>query len=204
MNKPSDVAFDHPAQSLAFSVNGQTVSIPLVRAAQRLTDLLRDDCGLTGTKVGCSAGDCGACTVLLDGEQVCACLVAGAQCAGRQVETVESLAPAGGPLSALQQAFVDHGAAQCGICTPGMLMAAADTLRRHPQPTEQQVLDGLGGVLCRCTGYRKIVEADGGWGCARTRRGGRSHRGGDACGHPRAVDSPGHGWPCGGCAGRAF
>ena len=159
MNKPSDMSFDHPAQSLALTVNGQAVSIPVARAAQRLTDLLRDDCGLTGTKVGCSAGDCGACTVLLDGEQVCACLVAGSQCAGRRVETVESLAPAGGPLSALQQAFVDHGAAQCGICTPGMLMAAADTLRRHPQPTEQQVLDGLGGVLCRCTGYRKIVEA---------------------------------------------
>jgi len=159
MNKPSEMTFDHPVQPVDFRVNGKPVSIAAAGAARRLTDVLRDDCGLTGTKVGCSAGDCGACTVLLDGEQVCACLVAGAQCAGREVETVESLAPDGGPLSALQQAFVDHGAAQCGICTPGMLMAAADTLRRHPQPTEQQVLDGLGGVLCRCTGYRKIVEA---------------------------------------------
>jgi CO/xanthine dehydrogenase Mo-binding subunit/aerobic-type carbon monoxide dehydrogenase small subunit (CoxS/CutS family) len=140
-------------------VNGRPVSVSAASASRRLSDVLRDDLGLTGTKVGCSAGDCGACTVLLDGEQVCACLVAGAQCAGRSIETVESLAPAAGPLSPLQQAFIDHGAAQCGICTPGMLMAAADTLRRHPQPTEQQVLDGIGGVLCRCTGYRKIVEA---------------------------------------------
>lgn len=159
MNKPSDLALGARVQPILFTVNGQPVSIDAQGAARRLSDVLRDDLGLTGTKVGCSAGDCGACTVLLDGQQVCACLVAGAQCAGRTVETVESLAPAEGELSALQKAFVDHGAAQCGICTPGMLMAAADTLRRHPQPTEQQVLDGLGGVLCRCTGYRKIIDA---------------------------------------------
>ena len=159
MNKPSEIALVDAEQALEWVVNGRPVSVSAASASRRLSDVLRDDLGLTGTKVGCSAGDCGACTVLLDGEQVCACLVAGAQCAGRSIETVESLAPAAGPLSRLQQAFIDHGAAQCGICTPGMLMAAADTLRRHPQPTEQQVLDGIGGVLCRCTGYRKIVEA---------------------------------------------
>lgn len=139
------------------TVNG--VEVPLGAApAKRLSDWLRDDLGLAGTKVGCSAGDCGACTVLVDGEQACACLVPVGQCEGASVTTVEGLAEGGAP-SALQRAFVDHGAAQCGICTPGMLMAAADVLRRHPAPTEAQVLDGLAGVLCRCTGYRKIVEA---------------------------------------------
>jgi len=125
---------------------------------KRLADVLRDDLALTGTKVGCNAGDCGACTVLLDGAQICACMVPVGQVAGRAVTTVEGLANGGG-LNALQAAFHRHGAAQCGICTPGMLMAASDLLRRTPNPSEQQVLDGLGGVLCRCTGYRKIVEA---------------------------------------------
>src|SRR6185295_4570159 len=109
------------------------------------------------TKVGCNAGDCGACTVRLDGRQVCACMVAAAQVQGRAVVTVEGLTSAGA--RALQQAFLTHGAAQCGICTPGMLMAADDLLARNPDPTEPQVRDALGGVLCRCTGYRKIVEA---------------------------------------------
>ena len=126
---------------------------------QRLSDVLRDELGLTGTKVGCHAGDCGACTVLLDGEQVCSCIVAVGQCEGRAVTTVEGLAGPGGELSALQQAFVQHGAAQCGICTPGMLMSAQALLLHNPHPTEAEVLDALGGVLCRCTGYRKIVEA---------------------------------------------
>jgi CO/xanthine dehydrogenase Mo-binding subunit/aerobic-type carbon monoxide dehydrogenase small subunit (CoxS/CutS family) len=139
------------------SVNG--VEVPLGAApAKRLSDWLRDDLGLVGTKVGCSAGDCGACTVLVDGEQACACLVPVGQCEGASVTTVEGLAEGGAP-SPLQHAFVAHGAAQCGICTPGMLMAATDVLRRHPKPTEAQVLDGLAGVLCRCTGYRKIVDA---------------------------------------------
>lgn len=159
MNHPVDFMPLQVEAVLGLVVNGEPRELPARLAARRLSDVLRDDLGLTGTKVGCSAGDCGACTVLLDGRQVCACLVPLGQCAGREIETVESLASESGQLSALQQAFVDHGAAQCGICTPGMLMAAADVLRRHPVPTEQQVLDGLGGVLCRCTGYRKIVEA---------------------------------------------
>ena len=153
MNKPHEVPV---AQSLHLSVNGRSVAVH--SPARRLADTLRDDLGLTGTKIGCNAGDCGACTVLLDGEQVCACITATGQCAGREITTVEGLAR-GGELSPLQQAFIAHGAAQCGICTPGMLMAATDVLQRHPHPTEQQVLDGIGGVLCRCTGYRKIVEA---------------------------------------------
>jgi CO/xanthine dehydrogenase Mo-binding subunit/aerobic-type carbon monoxide dehydrogenase small subunit (CoxS/CutS family) len=142
---------------LAFELNGGPCRIA-AHGGERLSDVLRDRLGLTGTKVGCSAGDCGACTVLLDGQQVCACLVAAGQVQGRRVTTVEGLA-GGGELARLQQAFLAHGAAQCGICTPGMLMAAADILTRHPEPTEEQVLDGLAGVLCRCTGYRKIVEA---------------------------------------------
>ena len=140
-----------------FRVNGRSVEVGAVPAS-RLTRVLRDHLGLTGTKVGCDAGDCGACTVLLDGEQVCACLVSLGQVAGRSVATVESLAENGRP-SRLQRAFHEHGAAQCGICTPGMLMAASTLLGRARPPTEPEVLDALGGVLCRCTGYRKIVRA---------------------------------------------
>ena len=129
-----------------------------VEPMARLLDVLREELGLTGTKVGCNAGDCGACTILLDGRQVCACLVPAAQAAGRRIVTIEGLTE-DGQLNALQRAFHAHGAAQCGICTPGMLLAASDLLRRRPAPTEDEVLDALGGVLCRCTGYRKIVEA---------------------------------------------
>ena len=140
-----------------FHVNGRAVQVGTAPGS-RLTLVLRDHLGLTGTKVGCDAGDCGACTVLLDGEQVCACLVPLGQVVGRSVTTVEGLADNGRP-SRLQQAFHDHGAAQCGICTPGMLMAASTLLDRSQPPTEPEVLDALGGVLCRCTGYRKIVQA---------------------------------------------
>ncbi|WP_333670984.1 molybdopterin cofactor-binding domain-containing protein [Elioraea tepidiphila] len=146
-----------PATRHALRVNGRDIEAH-VAPETRLADVLRDTLGLTGTKIGCNAGDCGACTVLLDGRQVCACLVPVAQAEGRAVETVEGLAREG-RLAPLQRAFLDHGAAQCGICTPGMLMAAADLLARNPYPSEAEVLDGLGGVLCRCTGYRKIVEA---------------------------------------------
>ena len=140
-----------------FHVNGRAVEVEAAPAS-RLTRVLRDHLGLTGTKVGCDAGDCGACTVLLDGEQVCACLVPLGQVRGRTVTTVEGLAE-NGSLSRLQRAFHEHGAAQCGICTPGMLMAASTLLDRPRPPSEAEVLDALGGVLCRCTGYRKIVWA---------------------------------------------
>ncbi len=138
-------------------VNGAPVTAA-VAPAERLTTVLRRDLGLTGTKIGCDAGDCGACTVLLEGEPVCACLVAAGQAAGRDVTTVEGLAR--DPVARqLQQAFLRAGAAQCGICTPGMLVAATALLRAVPHPSDAEVLDAIGGVLCRCTGYRKIVEA---------------------------------------------
>jgi aldehyde oxidoreductase len=142
---------------LTFTVNGAQVRVG-GNPARRLAEVLREDLRLTGTKIGCDAGDCGACTILIDGLQACACLVPVGQAAGCAVTTVEGLAE-NGVLSALQRAFLRHGAVQCGICTPGMLMAAADLLARIPGPTEAQVLDALGGVLCRCTGYRSIVAA---------------------------------------------
>ncbi len=150
------------APETAFSVNGREVRVFRPQVS-RLADILRDQLGLLGTKIGCNAGDCGACTVLLDGEQICACMVPLAQAAGRQVTTVEGLA-SDPDFARLQDAFHRHGAAQCGICTPGMLMAAADLIGRNGTAAdgrlnENRVKDALGGVLCRCTGYRKIVEA---------------------------------------------
>ena len=142
--------------SVDFIVNGTQVklNVPPVR---RLSSVLRDDLHLTGTKVGCDAGDCGACTVMIDGELVCSCLVPVAGAAGRSVKTVEGLA--NGRLSSLQASFLNHGAAQCGICTPGLLVAGTALLERNPKPSEEEVRDALGGVLCRCTGYRKIIRA---------------------------------------------
>ncbi|HTL25938.1 MAG TPA: molybdopterin cofactor-binding domain-containing protein [Burkholderiales bacterium] len=154
MNRPRA---DFLADTIAFTVNGRKVASRAAPIA-RLADVLRDELGLIGTKVGCIAGDCGACTVLLDGRQVCSCLTALAQVQGRKVVTVEGLAK-DEKLSALQAAFHKHGAAQCGICTPGMLMAAADLLAREVEPDAAEVKDALGGVLCRCTGYQKIIEA---------------------------------------------
>jgi aldehyde oxidoreductase len=144
-------------QSIVFRVNGRAVSVsssPL----QRLSRVLREELGLTGTKVGCDAGDCGACTVLLDGDPVCACLVAAGQAEGCEVTTVEGLADTNVG-ARLQQAFLTHGAAQCGACTPGMLVAATALLERNSAPHENEVMDAIGGVLCRCTGYRKIIAA---------------------------------------------
>ena len=145
------------AAIVPFTVNGREVAVTSP-AITRLADVLRDELRLTGTKIGCNAGDCGACTVLLDGRQVCACLTPLGQVAGRTVTTVEGL-ERDGVLAPIQRAFHKHMGAQCGICTPGMLMAATDLLARKPRPNEAEVLDALGGVLCRCTGYRKIVEA---------------------------------------------
>jgi CO/xanthine dehydrogenase Mo-binding subunit/aerobic-type carbon monoxide dehydrogenase small subunit (CoxS/CutS family) len=142
----------------AFEVNGRPVRIA-APPFRRLSDVLRDELGLQGTKVGCNAGDCGACTVLLDGQPVCACLVALGQVAGRSVVTVEGLDAATSSGRRLKKSFLAHGAAQCGICTPGMLVAAAALLDAKPNPCEGEVMDAIGGVLCRCTGYRKIVAA---------------------------------------------
>jgi len=142
---------------LSFTLNGAPVSVSAA-PTERLTRVLRDRLGQTGTKVGCDAGDCGACTVLVDGQAVCACMTAAAQVEGRSVTTVEGLSEPG-TLNRLQQAFLHHGAAQCGICTPGMLMSATALLNQVAEPSRTQVEDALGGVLCRCTGYRKIVDA---------------------------------------------
>lgn len=143
---------------VAFTLNGKKADW-CGPPATRLAMALRDDLGLTGTKVGCDAGDCGACTVRLDSRQVCSCLVAMGQVDGRTVETIEGLVSASGTLAKLQESFLAHGAAQCGICTPGMLMAAHDLIVQRPKPDRSEVEDALGGVLCRCTGYSKIVEA---------------------------------------------
>jgi aldehyde oxidoreductase len=143
---------------IAFSVNGRAVEVE-VPGTRRLSRVLRDDLSLTGTKVGCDAGDCGACTVLLNGDPVCACLVAAGQVAGCEVTTVEGLADRSPLLGRLQQSFLTHGAAQCGACTPGMLVAATALLEKNSSPCENEVMDAIGGVLCRCTGYRKIIRA---------------------------------------------
>jgi CO/xanthine dehydrogenase Mo-binding subunit/aerobic-type carbon monoxide dehydrogenase small subunit (CoxS/CutS family) len=143
---------------LKFVVNDREVSVA-TSPAQRLSRILREQLGLTGTKVGCDAGDCGACTVLLDGEPVCACLVAVGQVENHAITTVEGLKSRAPLFDHLQQAFLRHGAAQCGACTPGMLVAATALLERNPLPSEADAMDALGGVLCRCTGYRKIINA---------------------------------------------
>ena len=141
-----------------FHCNGIDVSFN-GSGSHRLSAVLRDHLELKDVKVGCNAGDCGACTVLVDGAPVCACLTAVAQVRGRQVETVRGLEKTDSLMRQLQQSFLSRGAAQCGICTPGMLVAAVALLRENPEPCEQAVKDALGGVLCRCTGYRKIIDA---------------------------------------------
>jgi carbon-monoxide dehydrogenase small subunit len=123
-----------------------------------LMSMLRDDLGLWGTKNGCEQGECGSCSVWLDGEVVCSCLVLAAQADGRRVATVESLAGEG-ELHPVQQAFLDAGAVQCGFCTPGLVVAVSDLLRRDPEPSEEVIREALSGNLCRCTGYQKILDA---------------------------------------------
>ena len=142
---------------MRFTLNGRTVTYE-GSGARRLLDVLREDLGATGTKEGCGEGECGACSVLIDGEVVDSCVVAVGQVDGREVLTVEGLAD-GGRLSALQQAFIERGAAQCGICTPGMLLAAHVLLLRANRPSADDVRDALAGNLCRCPGYTKIIEA---------------------------------------------
>ena len=145
------------AQVIEFQVNGESRRLEVFPMA-RLLDVLREQLQLTGTKEGCGEGECGACTVIIDGQIVNSCLVPVAQIAGCDVTTIEGIAE-NGNLHAVQQAFIDHGGAQCGICTPGMILAAVDLLKRNPEPTENDIRNGLAGNLCRCTGYMKIFES---------------------------------------------
>lgn len=144
-------------RTVSFKVNEQPVS-PIVHPCARLLDTLRNDLGLTGTKEGCGEGECGACSVLINGELVNSCLVPTLHAEGCEVVTIEGLAE-DGILSPLQESFLTLGGAQCGICTPGMILAAKHLLDRHPNPTLEQVREGLSGNLCRCTGYTRIFEA---------------------------------------------
>ena len=139
------------------TVNGQSASLSAY-PMERLLDVLRQQLHLTGTKEGCGEGECGACTVFINSEIVNSCLVPVAQVEGANITTIEGIASEG-QLHAVQQAFIDYGGAQCGICTPGMVLAAVDLLQRNPNPTETDIRNGLAGNLCRCTGYMKIFEA---------------------------------------------
>jgi aerobic-type carbon monoxide dehydrogenase small subunit (CoxS/CutS family) len=143
---------------IAFEVNGMAVQTEAA-AGQRLIDLLRDTLRLTGTKEGCGEGECGACTVLVDGRAVNACLYPAVEVEGRQVTTIEGLAGPGNALSPIQQAFVEHGGIQCGFCTPGMILATKALLDENNDPTPQEIREALVGNLCRCTGYVQIVES---------------------------------------------
>jgi aerobic carbon-monoxide dehydrogenase small subunit len=142
---------------IRLTVNGEPVEAAVAQN-QTLVQFLREDLGLTGTKHGCGLGDCGACTVILDGKAVNSCLVLAIQANGSEVLTIEGLAE-NGKLHPLQQAFVDKGAIQCGFCTPGMILSAKALLEEKPNPTELEIRTALSGNLCRCTGYQKIVEA---------------------------------------------
>ena len=139
------------------TINDDTVEF-LCEPEQTLLDVLRDDLRLTGSKEGCASGDCGACSVMMDGRLVCACLLLAAEAEGSVIETIEGMAN-GSDLHPLQQQFLDHAALQCGVCTPGFLIAAKALLDRNPDPTETEVRFWLAGNLCRCTGYDKIVRA---------------------------------------------
>ncbi len=144
-------------QHVTTTVNGDAVEF-LCEPDETLLDVLRDELRLTGSKDGCASGDCGACSIMLDGRLVCACLVLGVEAQGRTVETIEDMAE-NEELHPLQQKFLEHAALQCGICTPGILVAAKALLDRNPDPTETEVRFWLAGNLCRCTGYDKIIRA---------------------------------------------
>ena len=142
---------------ISLTINDREVEVA-VPPNRTLADMLRQDLGLTGTKKGCDMGDCGSCTVLLDGRPVNSCLVLAVQAGGRSVTTIEGVETDDG-LHPIQQAFVDHGAVQCGFCTSGMILSGKSLLERNPTPNEMEVRTAISGNLCRCTGYQKIVEA---------------------------------------------
>ena len=144
-------------KAIGFCVNGQRVQVS-VGGSETLLDCLRNQVGLTGTKEGCGQGDCGACTVLVDGIPVNACLMLAFEASGKEITTIEGLAEEDG-LHPLQEAFISHNAVQCGFCTPGMILTAAALLKENPHPSEKEIRHYLQGNLCRCTGYSKIVQA---------------------------------------------
>jgi aerobic carbon-monoxide dehydrogenase small subunit len=150
---PDQVSLIH----IQCEINGQAVSLEAYPMA-RLLDVLREQAGLTGTKEGCGEGECGACSIELDGALVNSCLVPAAQADGAKIRTIEGVAN-GAQLAAMQQTFLTHGGAQCGICTPGMILAALNLLARNPPPSDAEIREGLSGNLCRCTGYTKIFES---------------------------------------------
>ncbi len=139
-------------------INGDTYRLA-VEPWKTLNEVLREELNLTGTKLGCGTGDCGACTVLVDGKSVTSCLTLAVEVDGKEITTVEGLAPSGEELHPIQQAFVENGAIQCGFCTPGMELSALYLLKNNPNPSEREIREALSGNLCRCTGYYKIVEA---------------------------------------------
>ncbi|MFQ6103864.1 MAG: (2Fe-2S)-binding protein [Candidatus Glassbacteria bacterium] len=143
---------------LTLSVNG-TLTECSIEPGERLLDVLRGPLGLTGTKEGCGNGECGACTVLVDGKAINACLYPAIEAEGKQITTIEGLLGPGGRLSSVQQAFVDNGGIQCGFCSPGMIMAATALLDANPSPSDAEIREALAGNLCRCTGYVQIVES---------------------------------------------
>jgi carbon-monoxide dehydrogenase small subunit len=153
INQPADGRVE-----VGLVVNGKSFEVRTWPMA-RLLDVLREDCGLTGTKEGCGEGECGACSILMDGVLVNACLIPALQADGAAITTIEGLAREDGRLHPLQAAFVRKNGAQCGICTPGMVLAAAELLKKHPRPDDTQLREGLAGNLCRCTGYMRIFEA---------------------------------------------
>lgn len=142
---------------ITFRLNRKEIQIEAA-PDRRVSDVLREDLGLTGTKESCGAGDCGACTILVDGESRLSCLMLAAQLQGHEITTIEGLAK-DQRVHLLQKTFVEHGAIQCGFCTPGIVLASLDLLKRNPNPTRAQIREGLVGNLCRCTGYQKIVDA---------------------------------------------
>jgi len=147
-----------PKTEINCSVNGQAKTLNAY-PMERLLDVLREQLQLTGTKEGCGEGECGACTVMIDGQIVNSCLVPVAQVEGCDIKTIEGIAVSDSQLHAVQQAFIECGGAQCGICTPGMVIAAVSLLEKTPNPTEPEIRNGLAGNLCRCTGYMKIFES---------------------------------------------
>ncbi|MBA4391590.1 MAG: ferredoxin [Syntrophus sp. (in: bacteria)] len=142
---------------ISFVLNGKEIVIN-AEPDQRVIDLLREDLGLTGAKEGCGAGECGACTILVDNESRLSCLMLAAQLEGKTITTIEGIAKEG-EFHPLQEAFIEYGAVQCGFCTPGMILSAVDLLAKNPGPTREEIKEGMSGNLCRCTGYQKIVDS---------------------------------------------